>query len=228
MGTAGAPDAVALAWLPLVGMVVGALAGCAAFGVSRLAPEPFVVAVAFAAVIVLTGAVHLDGLLDACDALVASVSPERRLEIMKDPRHGTFALAGFAVVSAFWIAALAVLPPALLPGALAFSAGAARLAAVLNAYRIPYGRAGASARTFETRPPQPVLVAMAALLVLLALAAHAPMWLALLAGAIVVALLIGRSAAQRLGGVLVGDVYGATIVITEVGLMSGMALLQGH
>jgi cobalamin synthase len=157
VGAAGAPDARALAWLPLVGCAIGALAGVAAWGASFVAPEPFVVATAFAASIVLSGAVHLDGLLDACDALAASVPPERRLEIMKDPRHGTFAVAGFAVVGVWWLAALWSIPPGVLPFALAFSAGTARAAAVLNAYALPYGRTDASARAFASRPPAAVL-----------------------------------------------------------------------
>jgi cobalamin synthase len=43
-----------------------------------------------------------------------------------------------------------------------------------------------------------------------------------------VALRRGRAAARRLGGVLVGDVYGATIVVLDVTLLSAIALLQGH
>jgi adenosylcobinamide-GDP ribazoletransferase len=214
--------------LPLVGVVVGALAGFAAFGVAFVAPEPFVVATAFAASIVLSGAVHLDGLLDSCDALVASVPPERRLEIMKDPRHGTFALAGFACVAAWWIAALAAIATPALPAALAFAGGAARFAAVLNAYAVPYGRAGASARAFEARPPWPILVASGIVLVAIALVARAPLWIAAAALACALALLLGRIAARRLGGVLVGDVYGATIVVLDVTLLTAVALLQGH
>ncbi len=149
---ADAPDAVALAWLPLVGIAIGGVAGLAAWGVSFVAPESFVIATAFGLTIVASGAVHLDGFLDSCDALVASVPPERRLEIMKDPRHGTFAVAGLAVAAVWWLAGLVAIPAAVLPWALAFAGGAARLASVLNAYAIPYGRAGASARTFEARP----------------------------------------------------------------------------
>jgi adenosylcobinamide-GDP ribazoletransferase len=228
VGAAGAPDARALAWLPLVGCAIGALAGVAAWGASFVAPEPFVVATAFAASIVLSGAVHLDGLLDACDALAASVPPERRLEIMKDPRHGTFAVAGFAVVGVWWLAALWSIPPGVLPFALAFSAGTARAAAVLNAYALPYGRTDASARAFASRPPAAVLGLEAAGLAGLALAAHAPLWIAAGATAAVAALALGRAMARRLGGVLVGDAYGAIVVILDVALLSAIALLQGH
>ena len=227
-GVTDAPDAVALAWLPLVGISLGAIAGGLAWAIGLIAPEPFVVAAAFSASIVLSGAVHVDGFLDACDALFASVPPQRRLEIMQDPRHGTFAVAGFAAVAAWWIAALVSLPAAALPWALAFSAGASRLAAVLNAYRLPYGRAGASANAFARRPPWPLLCVGAIVLVAIALGAHAPWWILAGVAAAGLALLLGEAAARRLGGVLVGDVYGATIVVIDVALLTAIAGLQGH
>jgi adenosylcobinamide-GDP ribazoletransferase len=208
--------------------VLGGAGGLLAWGASAVAPAPFAVAVAFGASIVATGAVHLDGFLDSCDALVASVSPERRLEIMKDPRHGTFALAGFAVLAAVWVAALATIAPPLLPLGLAFAGGTARAAAVLNAYAIPYGRAGASSRAFERRPPVAVLASGAFACAACALAARAPWWIACGAAACALSLGLGRVAARRLGGVLVGDVYGATIVALEVVLLTAIALLQGH
>ena len=227
-GVTGAPDAVALAWLPLVGIVLGTIAGGLAWAIGRIAPEPFVVAAAFSANIILSGAVHVDGFLDACDALVASVPPQRRLEIMKDPRHGTFAVAGFAAVAVWWIAALLGVPAATLPWALAFSGGASRLAAVLNAYRLPYGRAGASATVFATRPPWPLLCVAAIVLVAIALGAHAPWWILVGVVAAGFALVLGEAAARRLGGVLVGDVYGATIVVLDVAVLTAIAGLQGH
>lgn len=214
--------------MPLVGAAIGVLAGLAAWGVSFIAPEPFVVATAFGGSVALSGAVHLDGLLDACDALLASVPPERRLEIMKDPRHGTFALVGFAVVGVWWLAALAAIPAAALPLALAFAGGGARWAAVLNAYAIPYGRAGASSRAFASRPPAVVLALLAGGLTGLAVAARAPWWLGAAGLACAASLLLGRTAAGRLGGVLVGDVYGAIIVVLDVALLSAIALLHGH
>jgi cobalamin synthase len=147
---------------------------------------------------------------------------------MKDPRHGTFAVAGFAVLVVWWVAALAVIAPPLLPWALAFAGGGARFAAVLNAYALPYGRAGASARAFAARPPWPILAGCGVALVALALGAHHARWLAAGALACGASLGFGRTAAGRLGGVLVGDVYGATIVGLDVALLAAIALLQGH
>ena len=39
-----------------------------------------------------TGGIHLDGYADTCDALASHGSPEKRQEILKDPRCGAFAI----------------------------------------------------------------------------------------------------------------------------------------
>jgi len=212
-----APDAIALAYLPFVGAIIGALAGGAALALSFVAPHPIVVAVAFSALILLTGAIHLDGFLDSSDALFASVSVERRLEILKDPRHGTFAIANVLVLASLWLAALWSLPVALLPLDLAFAAASARFGTVLNAYRIPYARAGALTLVFETKPA-PVVVILAALLCAglgAAIGWHA---LVILIGATILALALGERLKLRLGGGLVGDVYGFIVVCCEAGI----------
>lgn len=224
VGRAAAPEADALAWLPLVGLAVGGLAGGAGYATALVAPHALAVAVAFGASVLLTGAIHLDGFLDCCDALGAAVPVARRLEILKDPNHGTFALAGFAVLGVLWLAALWALPVQHWPWALAFAGGTARAAAVQNAYLFPYGRSGGSIRAFERRPN--VLIVAGGVLLCLALAAYRP---ALAAGIPIASLLslgFARFAAGRLGGALAGDVYGAAIVLVEVALVVYAALLR--
>jgi adenosylcobinamide-GDP ribazoletransferase len=222
VGAADAPDAETLAWLPVAGALVGAISGAAALGVAAIAPHPLAVAVAFGAPLVLTGAIHLDGFLDGCDAFFAAVPPTRRLEILKDPRHGTFALAGLAVAGVAWLAALASLAPRTYPLALALAGAVARWSAVIHALRVPYGRAGASARAFDRRPSLVVLGLGALLIVVLA----SPFGLR---GAIACVLALGCAAScvawiqRRLGGVLVGDAYGFTIVVTEVVTLLALA-----
>ncbi|MDB5071043.1 MAG: adenosylcobinamide-GDP ribazoletransferase [Candidatus Eremiobacteraeota bacterium] len=224
VGAAEAPDAVALAWLPLVGAVVGALAGVAAYGVGLLAPHALAVATAFGLTIALTGTIHIDGFLDGCDAFFASVSPQRRLEILKDPHHGTFAIAGFAVLAAFWLGALWSLQPAQYPLALALSGAAARWSAVIHALRFAYGRAGALPRAFESRPPFGVLALGAGLVAVLAFALRAPGCAAAFAALAVAAVAITWARA-RLGGGVVGDAYGFTIVVAEVAALVVLAAL---
>ena len=77
--------------LPFAALVIAApaalvalLAGLAGVG------GPLTAALAVTALVVTTGAFHEDGLADSADGLFGGHTPERRLEIMKDSRVGTF------------------------------------------------------------------------------------------------------------------------------------------
>lgn len=225
VGYAGVPASSALAFLPLVGIVTGLLAGALGLGVSLFAPHALAVATAFGATIALTGAIHLDGFLDASDALFASVAPERRLEIMKDPRHGTYAIAAFAVLASLWLASLWSLPPVYYPGACAFAAGVGRWAMTLNVFRAPYAREGAFRDTIGTPPsiagwvPWGLLFIATAWFISPVLACAVPF-------AALGALGLGNWAGKRLGGGLTGDVYGFGITTVEVAVLGTVAVVQ--
>ncbi|MDR0905566.1 MAG: adenosylcobinamide-GDP ribazoletransferase [Oscillospiraceae bacterium] len=84
-----------LAAFPLIGVVIGAVM----FGWILLC-DYFEAAAALRALgvtlipVLITGGLHLDGLCDTCDALGANTTPERRREILKDPRAGAFGVIG--------------------------------------------------------------------------------------------------------------------------------------
>lgn len=227
VGYRGAPRATALAWLPLVGAVTGGIAGCVAQLAALVLGHTLAVALAFGLSIVLTGALHVDGFLDASDALGASVSPERRREILKDPRHGTFAVANFAVAAALWLAALAALPPGRLALGTAAAAAGARWCLMWLAYAEPYGEAGTAGGTLgsvvNARPPWPVTALMTLLVFGLAFAVAPGGTLAPFAGLLVLA--AAPAARRRLGGMLSGDLYGAGIVVAEILMLIALGAL---
>lgn len=194
----GPPDRTTMAWLPPVGALVGAICGGCGWLAWRYLGTPWGAVVPFALGIVLTGALHLDGFLDCCDALCASVPPERRREILKDPRHGTFAFAGGAIVAAVALAALSRFPYASFGGwgsvaAMAAVPMLARMAAVANL----------------DAPRRPALAAVYGVLA-------APGTLAAFA--------FKRWATGRLGGGESGDIYGACIVAIEIAALFGLSL----
>lgn len=99
----------AVLWAPLVGLVVGGVMG----GVRLLAdlvldPAPATVLALLAAVVV-TGALHEDGLADVADAIGAHVPRARRLEILRDPRVGTYGALAVAFAVVFPLTVLAPL-----------------------------------------------------------------------------------------------------------------------
>jgi adenosylcobinamide-GDP ribazoletransferase len=88
----------AAVWYPFVGLVIGGTTWLA-WKVAMLVLSPFVAGVMVLIVwIALTGGLHLDGLADCCDGLLASALPERRLDIMKDPHLGAFGVIGLVLI----------------------------------------------------------------------------------------------------------------------------------
>lgn len=99
----------AAVWYPLVGLVIGALTWLAWRGATFAFPPLVAGIVSLIVWVVLSGGLHLDGLADCCDGLFASVLPERRLEIMKDPHIGAFGVIGLILVLFLKATALASL-----------------------------------------------------------------------------------------------------------------------
>ena len=94
-------------WYPAVGVVVGALAGLAfVLGVWVFTPQ-IGVWLAMATAVGVTGALHEDGLADACDGLGGVRPKERVLEIMRDSRNGTFGVLAIALSVLVKVACLA-------------------------------------------------------------------------------------------------------------------------
>ncbi len=206
-----AADKDAIAFVPLVGAVIGGVAGSAAYGVYLLPWHSTIAAalVAWFLCIALSGAIHIDGFLDCCDGLFAMATPQRRLEILRDPHHGTYAIVGMAVLSVGWIWALANIAPAALPWILILSGAASRLCGAAAA-----GSTG---------------LASIAVGVLVAVGLFREFGMYGMAAAAVIvgsALATRWFARRRLGGALNGDCYGAIIVTTEVSFLLCVPLLR--
>jgi adenosylcobinamide-GDP ribazoletransferase len=100
---------------PLVGALIGALAGLAYWIAWRLNLPPLVSAtVAVAAGMLLTGCLHEDGLADTVDGLGGGATRERALDIMRDGRIGAFGTCALVVCLALRIGSVADLPRAAL------------------------------------------------------------------------------------------------------------------
>jgi adenosylcobinamide-GDP ribazoletransferase len=213
---ASAPNGSVIAWLPLVGAPIGAAAGFAGAAVFWHAHSAmWAIIVALVAGVVLSGAIHIDGYLDCCDALLMTASPSRRLDVLHDPRHGTYALVGMAVLAIVWLAALAGISPQQFPFALIFAAVTARASIVSLAGQYPHAR---NHLRFDTC--RGYGAAWFALLLIVSFAVTRS-WLALILviGAFLLAQIIAGFASRRLGGGLTGDVYGAIVTVTEVAVL---------
>jgi len=203
------------ACFPLAGLLVGSIL----LGADRLLTGVAsgmvrdVVLVATAAAV--TGALHLDGVVDTFDAVFAPGGPARRLDILHDPRAGSFGVVAVVLLLGLKLAALGSLPADLRGTALVLGPCFGRWAIVTVTFTFPYARPEGSGRAFKDAV-RPIHVAVAGLIVgLAALLAAGWAGLALAALATVLALLVGRWCAGRLGG-LTGDTYGASCELVEM------------
>ncbi|HEX2273465.1 MAG TPA: adenosylcobinamide-GDP ribazoletransferase [Acidimicrobiales bacterium] len=211
LGGVAAPSPAALPWFPVVGAVLGLAVGAVWWGASEVWPPALAAALALAADLALTGMLHLDGLVDSADGLLAPLDRERRLEVMADPRAGAFGVgAAVAVLLLRWAALAALAPaPLLVAGLWCASRSVMAAAARCVPYARPSGLAsaflpGAGARRGAGVP------AVAGLVVAVILAAVATGWGGAAGVAALVAAAVGvvALAHRRLGG-FTGDVLGA-------------------
>jgi adenosylcobinamide-GDP ribazoletransferase len=206
---------------PLVGLVIGATLAVVAW----LSPFPPLVTgfVVLAVWVIVTGGLHLDGFGDSCDGLLATVEPARRLEIMKDPRAGMWAVVGLIVLLlGKWTAIqsisplLLVLPPMI-----------GRWVMVLAVAAFPIARKDGLGSYFRDGlgRTQVILASGIALAITLIAAALIDVQVVIL---VVIGLIttfgVGRWAAGRLNGGLTGDVYGALCELTELACLMGVSI----
>lgn len=89
-----------IALLPVLTLLLGSWIGL---------PPLLAVALAIGAQVLVTGAMAEDGLADSSDGLWGGHDPARRLEIMKDARHGTYAVLAIILVITIRLMALGAL-----------------------------------------------------------------------------------------------------------------------
>ena len=225
-GEPRSPFSASRAYFPLVGLLLGALiAGLDAL--LRLALPPMLTAALLVvALAVATRALHLEGFLDACDGLLGGQTPERRLEIMRDPHVGAFAVVGGICLALTKWASLAALPPPLrLPVLLLFPC-VSRWGMTLVMGLFPYARDQGLGAAFDPGRGRWQLVAAGGTALAAGALLAGGLGLALLAVATGVAWLLGLWVRRLLGG-LTGDTYGAVNELVEVVVLVLAVALSG-
>lgn len=88
-----------MCFFPLVGMAEGAALWLFLYvALDTLNLSVVTVSLAGAVIpVLITGGIHMDGFLDTCDALHSYADKTKKLEILKDPHLGAFAVISFAV-----------------------------------------------------------------------------------------------------------------------------------
>ena len=210
----------ATGFFPLVGLILGVLLLIANLLLAHLFSAGIRAALVLALWVLLSGGLHLDGFLDACDGLLGGFTPESRLEIMRDERVGAFALAGGVLLLLVKYSALFAIPT-LSPG-LWLAPVLGRWGMVAAIYFFPYARPQGLGKAMKDHTSHwEILLAS---LLTLASAGLSGSLRGLLACLLAVGIvwLGARFTLRRIPG-LTGDIYGALNELVEVVVLLAFA-----
>jgi adenosylcobinamide-GDP ribazoletransferase len=219
----GAEMGRAVGWFPLVGMLIGGLLVLVDLGVRRLWPAGVSATLVLAVWIVVTGGLHLDGLMDSCDGLLGGRTVEDRLRILRDPRIGSFAMiGGVLVMLTKWSVLAGMTNNADRLAALVLAPVLGRWSMTATIGSCPYARPEGAGRAMKDhlRTGDDMLARGITCAVLIGTASwmHGVLWLAAMLMSTGVTYAVAAFACRRIGGVT-GDVYGAVCELSECAVL---------
>ena len=207
----------AVMFYPLVGFILGGILYGTALVLEPYIPQTHLHVLLFALWVVLTGALHLDGLSDAIDALF--VPKERAVEVMKDPHVGAMGMTYTGVFLIVKASALIVIDALyLLPFVLMLS----RFNVVLAIYFFPYIRENGMSTLAKEEFIKPQLITSVVLVLLSSF--FFTSGFILLAISLISLVFFKLWFTKRFGG-FSGDLYGFMIEGTELILLHGIIVL---
>ncbi len=221
----------ATAWYAGVGLLLGALLVGLDWGLRWLLPTGVATALLLVAWVALSGALHLDGFVDCCDALLVPVSRERRLEILRDVHAGTFGIVGVSLLLLTKYTALLALPVSIRPAVLLLVPTLGRWGMTLAVLLYPYARQGPGLGQRAKMGAGRLQLAIATATVLLVTGVGGWLGLGWIAPALLglttlLVLAVAGWTQAKLGG-LTGDVYGAICELGETAaLLAVVAVAQ--
>jgi len=217
--------AAAVRYYPLAGVLVGGLSAAVFIVSDRVFPSTISVLLAIASGLLLTGALHEDGLADTFDGLGGGATREKALEIMKDSRLGVYGVLALIIALSLKAMALIMLAPAMIPAALVAGHGFSRLACVMVIATSRYIRAeGTGKLVAGSVSPTSLIIALATGGVIVAVwcLVQTPTALAWAASGLVVSHVLMRLFFEpKLGG-YTGDTLGAVQQASETGFYLGL------
>ena len=222
------PEALgkSLGLFPLVGLLLGAILLGLDMLLGLFLPFLLVNVLLLIVLVLLTGALHIDGFIDTCDGFAVKSSMEEKLKAMRDSRVGGFGVVGGCCLLLAKLAALIVLPEGLRASALILMPLLSRWGIVYAVFAFPPARRegmgwaikqGANWQGMAVA----TVISLAALVILLG------WWGVLLGGALcLVLLLFSKYLCSRFGG-LSGDSYGAVDEFAEVAVLVLVSIVGG-
>lgn len=221
-----------LSYFPVVGLVLGLILAGLNWLLGLLLPTAVVYGLLLAALVIVTGGLHLDGFADTCDGIAGHKTVEERLRIMRDSRVGAFGVIGVFLLLLIKYVSLASIPGNLVMTALILMPVVSRWAMVYSIAANPYARTAGLGQAFKQganwlRFTIATIITLAVTLGLTRWANITYFYLttaAIIFGVWIVTLGLATCLKRKLGG-LSGDSYGAINEVAEVMVLIIVSML---
>jgi len=221
-----------LEYFPLVGLFLGAILAGIDWSLSLILPPSIVNAVIIIALLLLTGALHIDGFIDTCDALFGRRTPQERWQIMSDSRVGGFGVVGAFCLLLLVYVSLGGIPEAYRMAALILMPALSRWSMVYAIFAFPYAKPAGLGKTFKQQANWRKLalatsLVLASTLGLLAIKGLPMVFagLALIFMVWLIAAVLGLFLQRRFAG-LTGDSYGTINEVNQVFVLIFFCLIS--
>ncbi len=219
LGTPEIPTPSSLIWFPFVGLCLGLLLSGIWIFLSLFFPMLVTSILVVLSDLFLTRMIHLDGLADASDGLIAHLSKQKRLQVMADPLLGSFGVISIVISLGLRWAALYSLKPSLLILPSVWMASRAVMA--LGIVLVPYARpsTGLAGVFIVGNKKQKVIVVLVCVISILLAGVILGFWkliigpLALMVG-LVMAIVVMNLSRKKIDG-FTGDILGAMGIVLE-------------
>jgi len=202
-------------YFPVVGIIIGLILAGLNWLLGLFLPSPVVNVLLVVSLVVISGALHLDGFIDTCDGIAGHKTPEQRWRVMRDSRTGGFGIVGACCLLLVKYISLNSVPETLLMATLVLMPVIGRWAMVYAIFAYPYARPSGLGKIFKQgaswqRFTMATLIALVVAIVLFQLAG-----LAIMVGIWVIVVAMAAYLKHKFSG-LTGDTYGAINEVAEV------------
>ena len=217
-------------YFPFVGLVIGLILAGLNGLFSLILPPSVANILLIVSLVILTGAMHLDGFVDTCDGIAGHKTVEARWQVMRDSRAGGFGIIGVVLLLLVKYVSLNSIPVSLMTPVLVLMPVLGRWAMVYAIFTFPYARPSGLGKIFkqETRWPMFALATLVTLIVVVSLVWVTGFLMVFLIWLLIWVMTVATAAyfKSKFAG-LTGDTYGAINEVAEVGVLVLSSLLFG-
>jgi adenosylcobinamide-GDP ribazoletransferase len=221
-----------IGYFPVVGVVIGLILAGLNWLLVLFLPSAVVNGLLILSMVVISGALHLDGFVDTCDSIAGHKTVEDRWRVMHDSRAGAFGIVGVVLLLLVKYVSLNNVPGNLLMATLVLMPVVSRWAMVYAIFVYPYARPEGLGKVFKQeaswqRFTMVTIITLAVTTGLAWLANFSYFYLAGLAIMISIWVIVVALAAylKRKFSGLTGDSYGAINEVAEVAVLILVVLL---